>query len=134
MRAGSGRSRTTCILVVLVALLGACGGKMEASCEEPADAAGCGGSSSTYQFEYPEAAARFCGELFDEHGGCGQHNMEFCLARWMTDETCDQEEEAMLACLLEPNNYVCFRDVLLNSDAECQPLARALDHCNDANE
>src|SRR5688572_13001240 len=134
MRRGSGRQQTSFVILLTAVLLGACGGKTDASCEQPVDAAGCGGSSSPYGFEVPAVAEEFCEVLFAEHDGCGQNSMELCLRKWVTDDICDQEEEAFLDCLLYGDGYQCNHGVLLNTVGECQELAKAADDCHDGGE
>jgi hypothetical protein len=134
MRAGSDWSRTSLVVLLAAALLGACGGKTEASCEQPADAAGCGGSSSPYGFEVPAAAQQVCDVLFAEYDGCGRNSMEVCLMQWATDDSCDQEEEALLDCLLHGDGYRCNYGVLLQTVGACQELAEAQNDCQEGRE
>jgi hypothetical protein len=134
MRAGSGWARVSLVVLVAAGLFGACGGKTEAPCDQAAEAAGCGGSSVPDWFEYPDTARQFCDELFAEYDGCGKSSMEVCLMQWATDDSCDDEEEALLDCLLHGDGYQCNHGVLLNTLGACQDLAEEQNDCQEGRE
>lgn len=103
-------------------------------CEQLADGAGCGGSSSLYGFEVPAAAQDFCDVLFSEYDGCGKSTMEVCLMQWATDDSCDAEEEALLDCMLHGDGYRCSHGVLLNTLGACQDRAEEQNDCQEGRE